>query len=319
MSASATRTSVWGRGRYLLRVAIFGVLFLVLLEVSLRVVGVLDFPLYLKDEQLGYIQQPSQSGRFLRRFEWRINSLQMFGEEFRPERHPSLLLIGDSLVWGGNNYLRDDRLGRILERTLGGASVWAVGAGSWSSWSEVEYMRRHPEAVRSCDDLVWILNSGDLDGRTRWSSELTHPTRRPLWATGYLVRKFVISRFFAPETSWDGTLSLRDDAFENMRAHLLSILPTKRRIVVLCYPTRAELDGTSDEGRFYTRFVQRLGTLRQERLEVCDLRDDARWNRDDYRDEMHPNAQGNTELARFVSATLHCGAQAQDSLGNKAP
>ena len=105
-------------------------------EAFVRSLGVVDFPLYQANMQIGYIPALSQQGSFLNRNDWKFNSLHMGAPEFLPGPVLDLLLVGDSVVYGGNAYRQSDRLGPALQASLQlhspGALVWPISAGSWA-------------------------------------------------------------------------------------------------------------------------------------------------------------------------------------------
>ena len=104
---------------------------LALIEIAIRISGIIDFPLYDADNHIGYIPKPNQSGSFLRTHDWQFNSLSMGASEFKPsDTVVDTLLIGDSVVLGGNPYKQSDRLGPQLQKIRGG-NVWPISAGSW--------------------------------------------------------------------------------------------------------------------------------------------------------------------------------------------
>ncbi|MGU5731348.1 hypothetical protein ACV1DR_20970 [Aeromonas jandaei] len=122
------------------------VLGLALIEIGIRISGIIDFPLYDADNHIGYIPKPNQSGSFLRTHDWQFNSLSMGATEFRPtDKDTDTLLIGDSIVLGGNPYKQGDRLGPQLQLIHGG-NVWPISAGSWALRNELVYLNLHPEA-----------------------------------------------------------------------------------------------------------------------------------------------------------------------------
>jgi hypothetical protein len=97
-------------------------------EAALRYLGVDGFPLYLDSKALGYVPAPSQSGSFMGR-KWAFNSISMgVKQEFTPSDR-ALLLIGDSIVLGGNSFDQAQRLGPKLSQ-LTGRPVWPISAGS---------------------------------------------------------------------------------------------------------------------------------------------------------------------------------------------
>ena len=86
-------------------------------EVALRAVGFLDFPLHDRDDQIGYLPRPNQSGSFLNTNDWHINSLSMASGAFTPSDSASdILLVGDSIVYGGNAYKMNDRVAHYLSK-----------------------------------------------------------------------------------------------------------------------------------------------------------------------------------------------------------
>jgi hypothetical protein len=163
---------------------------LVLVEVGLRWAGVINFPVYSTDDQIGYIPAPQQSGVFMRKNHWLVNAQSMGTSAWAPNGDKDVLLLGDSLVWGGNPLDQPQKLGPQLEGMLPGWRVWPASAGSWAVLNEITYLTRHPEVVAEADQIVWILNTGDFINRTQWSSELTHPRSIPVSALAYVSEKY---------------------------------------------------------------------------------------------------------------------------------
>jgi lysophospholipase L1-like esterase len=60
----------------------------------------------------------------------------MGAEAFVPDPAGNILLIGDSIVWGGNPYKAGERLGARLQALLKD-KVWTASAGSWSLQNEI--------------------------------------------------------------------------------------------------------------------------------------------------------------------------------------
>lgn len=50
--------------------------------------------------------------------------------EFRPTEYTDVLLVGDSIVFGGNPYKQQEKLGSQLE-LLSGLTVWPISVPSW--------------------------------------------------------------------------------------------------------------------------------------------------------------------------------------------
>ena len=114
------------------RIALAAVAALLLIELGLHASRVVDGPRYESNDRIGYIPKANQSGAFLWTNRWAFNELSMGTERpFRPSARTDILLIGDSIVYGGNPYRAEERLGPTLERVTK-TTVWPIGAGSWS-------------------------------------------------------------------------------------------------------------------------------------------------------------------------------------------
>ena len=130
-------------------------------------------PLYKADNQLGYIPAPNQSGAFLHSRQWRFNEYSMGSAAFEPDpRRFNILLVGDSIVLGGNPLNQSDRLGPQLEK-LSGWQVWPVSAGSWALQNELAYLRTHPDVLQRVDAVAIVSNSGDFGEPSSWASPVT--------------------------------------------------------------------------------------------------------------------------------------------------
>ena len=84
------------------------------IELGLRAAGAVDFPLYEANNEIGYIPKASQQGSFLRTNDWQFNSRHMGADELALGQRRATLLIGDSVVLGGNPLRQQDRLGPQL-------------------------------------------------------------------------------------------------------------------------------------------------------------------------------------------------------------
>ncbi|MDP1125438.1 hypothetical protein Q5O12_28365, partial [Klebsiella pneumoniae] len=78
---------------------------------------------------------------------WQFNSLSMGSGPFFPSSDIDTLLIGDSIVLGGNPYRQQDRLGPVLQMDSKHA-VWPISAGSWSISNELIYLKDHPDVLK---------------------------------------------------------------------------------------------------------------------------------------------------------------------------
>ncbi|MGB6177640.1 MAG: hypothetical protein WBF43_15200, partial [Methylocella sp.] len=90
-------------------------------EFYLRHAGYGSYPIYDIDNAIKYIRAANQHGRFRNRYAWFFNDRHMGNiSNWRPEIHPNLLLIGNSIVLGNNTFYPEDKLGPLLEKDSGG-------------------------------------------------------------------------------------------------------------------------------------------------------------------------------------------------------
>lgn len=273
-----------------------------LFEVSLRLLGIVDFPIYLKDSEMGYIQEPNQSGKYLNKNEWRINDFHMFGEKYDSKTYPSIFLIGDSIVWCGNPYLYQDRLCIKLE-IVSGLKVWSVGSGSWSSWSEIAYIKRFQNIVDNSEFLVWIFNSGDFNEPTTWQSEFTHPTHMPFSALAYVIGKFVLPQnlFGSAKTQEDSVLN--KSQIQNTLSFIQKISDKKKKMLILLWPSEDELLNHKSREYYYT-IKNEFEKLNSEKIRFIDIIELGVINPEFYKDGIHPNPLGVSALATIISKNL---------------
>ncbi len=285
-------------------------------EAGMRLGGVIDFPVYEADARIGYIPQPNQTGVFLDKNHWQVNEKSQGSPPWLPNRNRDLLLIGDSIVWGGNPLDQAEKLGPTLQRQLSGVDVWSAAAGSWGVPNEVEYMDRFPEVVSACEDIVWVLNSGDLAGRSQWSSELTHPRHKPISALWYAVEKYGLPQLqarlpgltagpvplatepapsFIPET----------EALFRERLHSLS---SHARVLVVLWPDRPTTQGLETERAAYQEFArhvqEQVSRSAGQQVRVLNVLEAPGLSQDLYRDGIHPSPNGNTYLAGLIAAAI---------------
>jgi len=268
-------------------------------ELALRWAGFIDFPVYSVDQEIGYVPAPSQNGRFLNKNDWAVNERSMgTATAWVPNGKWDVLLIGDSLVWGGNPLAQHDKLGPKLGRLLPDWAVWPASAGSWGVLNEITWLDRNEDVQREADVVVWVLNTGDLAQRTQWSSELTHPRQKPSLAIAYLLEKYVFPRLRPGQSaaaSPDKGVNLIDGTVQAFSDRLKKL--NGRNVLVVLYPSRTEL-AISDG---YDRFREMVMTSLDGCCEMLEVKTLPDWSSSLYRDDIHPTVEGNEILARAIA------------------
>lgn len=263
-----------------------------LAETAIQGLQANSLPTYEANNQIGYIPKPNQSGSFLHMRDWAFNELSMgTSRPFRPDAD-AILLLGDSIVFGGTPYSEAERLGPQLEKAIG-RQVWPAAAGSWALQNELTYLRQHPDIVNRVSRLVLILNKEDFGQPSTWRSEYTHPTHIPFPSLMYLMRRYVVRPATEAE---DRALTV---APRDWRADFSALIAgTRTPVDVFLYPYKAECADPSELDT-YGKILVSLGAAR-----AINIGRDARWNASLYRDDVHPIARGNEVLAEIIAEAL---------------
>jgi hypothetical protein len=275
------------------------------LEVAVRLSGAVDFPLYLSNNEIGYSLAPNQSGSFLNKNDWDFNELSMgIDKPFQAGASESILLIGDSIVLGGNAVAKYDRLGPKLSAVTG-LDVWPISAGSWGLQNELTWLNAHWDVVEGVDHLIFVLNSGDLGAPSSWKSELTHPRRRPIFAVWYMLQKYVIRPRLPASLAPNTPRELLVYPVDSVELFAQFAEKYGEPLDVWLYPSKPQfLRG----GVRATEIIEMVNSLagdgRNPNVRLHVVEGDVEWSADLYRDIIHPTVEGNQILAEMIGANI---------------
>lgn len=174
-------------GRPKLTIGVFIILTLFMgLETYLHLAGFGSYPIYLLDGQIKYIPASNQSGVFLNRNHWFFNDRHMGNSDnWTPDKHPDVLLLGNSIVLGGNPYDHNEKLGPLLQNALGDKySVWSAAAGGWTNINEMAYLDQNKDVAQNADIVVIEYMAGGLSIASPWPGYYVFPDHRPLLLSG---------------------------------------------------------------------------------------------------------------------------------------
>lgn len=270
------------------------------IELAVRASGLTDFPLYDANNQIGYIPKPSQSGSFLNKNAWEFNSLSMGAGPFIPADGINTLLVGDSIVLGGNPYRQEDRLGPVLQRESK-STIWPISAGSWSLRNELTYLKNHPEVLRKIDNFIFVLNSEDFQQASSWGCEVTHPRSYPISSAFYVFTKYVYN--FNPCNGITPELAVESgDWKQEVKDFIANKDVQGKPVSFFLYPKKTEaidaLLSTSDL-EVYAPYLKQENN---ENIRVFSVARDIRWSSNFYRDEIHPTVEGTKVLASIINS-----------------
>ncbi len=299
--------------RYWFKIAVYFAALVCLPVMALEAVlwrsGYGNFPVYETDELIGYIPKPGTAGMFAERYPFYFNERSMRNQPFRGDPTRDLLLLGDSIVFGGGiTFQPEERLGACLERVYDGGQVWAASAGSWAAVNELTYLERNPEVVDGVKRIVWILNSADLGGRTQWKNPDTHPKAKPVWLGWYLFNK-VAPRYVG--RIWPGAKASASSSREfeapvhRESLELLAKMPDaiRGKTVFLWYPNKREAKALA-EGEVVENYQRMASAMASIGLVLNPFPFDQRWGDACYMDSIHPNPEGNRVLASMIAGML---------------
>lgn len=276
-------------------------------EAGLRLAGVLDFPIYEVGPQIGYIPAPNQQGNYLNRNHWMVNERSLETTAWQPHGRRDLLLVGDSLVWGGNLYDHPHKLGPQLERALRGRrrefKVWPASAGSWGILNEIAYLELYPDVVQAADFIVWVVNAEDFGGRSVWQSEATHPRQRPRSAAVYVFAKFLLPKMVGSRSEPPARAAPEAGTLAKLRGTLqvLRQQSPQRPIVFVFYPTRSEMQNPGRPSPAEETLRATIAGL----AAMTAVRADPRWSVALYQtDRLHPSPHGYEVLSAMIAESV---------------
>lgn len=269
-------------------------------ETGLRLGGALDFPLYNADDRVGYIPAANQSGRFLWTHGYSFNDRHMAGGPVENTTARKVLLVGDSVVYGGNPYSESDRLVHAVQKLMPNAKVWSLAAGGWAIRNQLAWLEDNADVVNRMNDVVLVINSTDLvPEATMWGCESTHPTQRPWLAAVYYLNKMLKWEdcsegkpgLHIPKGDWQGRL----------RQWIAQTLAAGVRVQFVLYPNRAELEAGGAKALMAETMTLLQATHRVPAIEMASQ---PNWQVRHYKDAIHPTPEGNHALAEVLRQML---------------
>lgn len=281
-------------------------------EISLRLLGAVDFPLYKADGEIGYSVAPSQRGSFLVTHTWVYNNRSMgTALDWAPSEKPNILLIGNSIVMGGNPYSQPEKLGPLIAAYIGnGLHLWPIAVGGWTEVNESAYLERNPDIVGAADFFVWIVLSGGLGELSQWRDAF--PTEHPICASCYVARRYVLPRLTraAPVNDLPPTDEPTGINIERFGKSVAALSGATRRVVpgvLLLYPRRAELRDATNGKEWVRERAVFEHLAEKHNLRLIDLANRSEWADGLYRDDTHPTPEGNRVLGKIIADAVREG------------
>ncbi len=298
--------------KWRVRAAAIAVL-LAVTELAVRTLGWVDFPIYAVDDEIGYFPQPNQSGAFLQKNRWVFNNRSMGIEApWKPSGRTDVLLIGNSVILGGNNYDQPDKVAPQMQSHMDAqCAIWPVATGGWSTVNEYRFLERFPDIIDGADFFVWEIMGHQMAGAQGWTYETVIPTHHPVWATGHVVRKLLREKFLQwtlPEPAGQVTdaaeLASNYRQFDAALNQLQRASGKKPAGILFLYPDRRQLQGARQGLEWLVDRDKFELAAAAHGLVLIDIARYPQWTDAMYRDQVHPTAEGNAMLASILTQVL---------------
>ena len=299
-------------GKWPKRVALvlFGVIgAAVFLEVGLRMFGAHRPIVYQIDPAIGFRLKPNQHTIFFGN-ELTINRFGVRDARPFESKAPNtlrVLVLGDSVTWGGVQLPQQSLFTQVLEHELGDAEVINAGINGYSVWRMAELYRRHLTDLKP-DLIVFYVIPGDfyraaVVDLTR--SSPAFPLEQPAFALSAALSSARILAASQLKWAWlrpSDPARERDTGSDHERLqrnvdairHLNDELLEGQRLVVVVSPFRDHPDNPPFP-------PEAAHALDEAGIETLILNDDSLRVPENFVDHIHLSAQGHARVGRRLA------------------
>ncbi|RRB11250.1 hypothetical protein [Larkinella knui] len=168
---------------------------IVLVELVGRYYGLTNYPLYNSSDEFEYLLKPNQDVTIYRN-RFVTNAYSMRSDAINEKDSIVVLLLGDSVLNGGNSIDQDSLASTMLEKELfhkygKKVRVLNISDKTWSPDNTVAYLKKY--GVFKADMMLLVANSGDaydpMTFRPIVGVASTHPAQNQLFAWQNLIAK----------------------------------------------------------------------------------------------------------------------------------
>ena len=136
---------------------------IVLIEITTRYFGLHQYPLFIESTEFEYIHKPNQTTKIYGN-KFITNEYSMRSKPISTNDTSVILLIGDSVLNGGNTIDQDNLASTIIENELNNKlkkniRVLNVSSYTWGPDNIYAYLKKY--GTFSADLIIYICNSGD--------------------------------------------------------------------------------------------------------------------------------------------------------------
>ena len=134
-----------------------------MIEITTRYFGLHQYPLFIESAEFEYIHKPNQTTKIYGN-KFTTNEYSMRSKPISTNDTSVILLIGDSVLNGGNTIDQDNLASTIIENKLNNKSkknirVLNISSYTWGPDNIYAYLKKY--GTFSADLIIYICNSGD--------------------------------------------------------------------------------------------------------------------------------------------------------------
>ena len=277
-------------------------IFLLLVELAGRYYGLTNYPLYDASTEYEYLLKPNQDVRIYRN-RFTTNEFSMRSAPVAKTDTLVVLLVGDSIINGGNSIDQDSLASTLVENELlrkygKKIRVLNISDKTWSPDNVVAYLKKF--GLFGADMILLVANSGDAFDPMTFQPIVgvtsTHPDKNDAFAWPKLVVKSwatVEDRYFRPEGPANKEEKIAEEPENLVKGFAdLDSLSKQLKIPFFLYLHRSQSELTKNN-------VDRGGLVIEEFCKKNHI--PMRINRMDFdmfNDEIHLNSKGQKALAK---------------------
>ncbi|MES1219409.1 MAG: hypothetical protein ABUT20_28155 [Bacteroidota bacterium] len=290
---------------------ILTLLFLVASEIILRLKwGFCDAVLFREDKDYEYIAIPQKRVRFGNHIFY--NSLSQRNDELSESDSVRILFFGDSVINGGTQTDQDSLATTKLSRYLTlkykkPVKVLNISAGSWGPDNCFAYLKQ--KGNFDAKEIVLVVSSHDAYDDMTFSKTVNaypnYPSKQYTFATAELLQRYIFPRLFQTKatTELDNLLinkktanSMFNSGFENFLDYTTS---HKIPFTVYLHADRQE----NEDRRYNSQGMEIIDFCSKKNIPIIKELD-FHLDKENYRDEIHLNNNGQRKLFEIVRDSL---------------
>ena len=289
--------------KILLGISVSLVLGLLFVELLGRFLGFTNFPMIVQSDVYEYFSAPNQDVLIFRN-RFQTNAQGMRSKALSKKDKIRILLIGDSIVFGGNQTEQDSLASSMLEARLTSEfgeeiRVLNISVGSWGPDNAVAYLKQH--GLYDADMIVTVWSSHDALDVMFFDDLEKYPAttlRQEPLALIKIWKKYVSPALFGSAMDKSSRTTPATEVDLNPGFQDLYDLANANELPFFFYLHAEQPEVTS--GKLYQKGTWIKNFLTKNQVDhITDL--ESGITVAEYRDIIHPNNQGQ----RFIADLLY--------------